>query len=170
LPGFGSTTTGAEHWIVSVGFLVESLRQYVGDNPAHERMKLLIPYPAPLGIVRRIWESVARLEGGQLENAGTEPRFEKFRVDSYDLSAAFDRVVSLARDSKRPTAFAPFGPKPISAAMCLYAIAKGCAVYYPQPTVYHPNYAIGIRGNDPAKAITTYWVKHEGENLYAVTP
>jgi hypothetical protein len=164
LPVFGASISEGEHWIVSVGFLVESLHQYLGDNPDHERMKLLIPYPAPLGILRRTWESVARLE--QLENAGSKPRFEKFRVDGIDMSSSFDRIVSLARASERPTAFAPFGPKPVSAAMCLYASAKECAVYYPQPTVYHPNYAIGIGGSEPARAVNAYWVKHDGENLY----
>ena len=79
LPGFSGSSNRSEHWIVSVGFLVESLRQYLGDNPDHERMKLLISFPAPLGILRRTWESVARLEGGQLESREGKPRFEKFR-------------------------------------------------------------------------------------------
>jgi hypothetical protein len=168
LPGFAGTIGGGENWIVSMGFLVESLRQYVGDNPDHERMKLLIPYPAPLANMRRTWESAARLEGGQLESGEGEARFEKFRVDAFDMSSSFDRIVSLAGASKKPTAFAPFGPKPTSVAMCLYAIEKDSPVYYPQPTVYHPNYAIGIRENDPEKAVTAYWIKHEGENLYRV--
>lgn len=52
--------------------------------------------------------------------------------------------------------------------MCLYAMQKNSAVYYPQPTVYNPNYAIGISQNNPLTAINAYWIKHEGENLYAV--
>ena len=151
---------------MSVGFLVESLRQYLGDNPDHERMKLLIPYPAPLAILRRTLESLVRLEGGQLESQEGNPRFEKFRVDTLDMSSTFDRIVSLAGATRRRAAFAPFGPKPTSAAMCLYAAAKGSPVYYPQPTIYHPNYAIGIRENDPDKAVTAYWIRHEGEDLY----
>jgi hypothetical protein len=166
LPGFTGTMGRDEHWIVSVGFLVESLRQYLGDNPEHERMKLLIPFPAALAILRRTWESVAKLEGGQLECGN--PRFEKLRVDPLDMSSAFDRIVSLARGTQKVTAFAPFGPKPTSAAMCLFASAKGSPVYYPQPTVYHPSYAMGIRENDPEKAVTAYWVKHDGQNLYTV--
>ena len=62
LPGFrGSGTTRAQ-WVVSVGFLVESLRMYVGEDP-NANMKLLIPFPAPLSALRRTWESVANLEG-----------------------------------------------------------------------------------------------------------
>lgn len=168
LPGFSGEMNRREQWIVSVGLLVESLRQYLGDNPGHERMKLLIPFPAPLGVLRRTWESVARLEGGPLEHGEAKPRFEKYRIDTLDMSSTFDRIVSLARDSPNPTAFAPFGPKPTSAAMCIYAVAKGSAVYYPQPTVYNPNYAIGIRHDDPVAAVNAYWIRHEGEDLYTV--
>jgi hypothetical protein len=170
LPGFCGEVLNKdkEQWIVSVGLLVETLRQYLGDNPGHERMKLLVPFPAQLSIQRRSLESVARLEGGKLQSDKRNPRFEKFYVDSYDMSSTYDRIISIAQNSQKPIAFAPFGPKPISVAMCLYAVARECAVYYPQPTVYNPNYAIGIRDNDPLKAISAYWIRHEGEDLFAI--
>jgi len=165
LPGFGgqgaADMVGAQ-WVVSVGFLVESLRLYVGGNPA-EKMKLLIPFPAPLSALRRTWEAVANLERDHPNG-----RFEKFRVETLDMSAAFDRIRSIAGDPEKPLAFAPFGPKPTSAAMCLYAMQRGSSVHYPQPTVYHPEYSLGIRNNDPASAVSAYWIKHEGENLYAI--
>lgn len=159
LPGFASSET-PELWIVSVGFLVESLRKYVGDNPK-ERMKLLIPFPAPLAVLRRTWCSVAELENGHL---GT--RFEMFRVDTLDMSGAFDRIKALAGDPPKRLAFAPFGPKPTAAAMCLYTLKRDASVHYPQPTVYHPEYSKGIRNNSPSSAVSAYWVKHEGEFLY----
>lgn len=162
LPGFGGTVTSGMQWVVSVGFLVESLRLHVGGDP-NAKMKLLIPFPAPLSALRRTWESVANLERDH-----NDGRFEKFRVETLDMSAAFDRIRQLAGNPEKPLAFAPFGPKPTSAAMCLYAIQKGSSVHYPQPTVYHPEYSRGIRNNDPATAVSAYWVKHEGENLYAV--
>jgi hypothetical protein len=161
LPGFGGS--GANEgalWVVSVGFLVESLRMYVVGNP-NEKMKLLIPFPAPLSAMRRTWEAIANLEGDQ-----SVVRFEKFRVETLDMSAAFNRIRSLAGTPEKHLAFAPFGPKPTSAAMCLYAIQKDSSVHYPQPTVYHPEYSRGIRNDDPATAVNAYWVKHEGENLY----
>lgn len=162
LPGFGGTGTKSAQWVVSVGFLVESLRKYVGDAQ-NERMKLLIPFPAPLAALRRTWESVANLERDH-----NEGRFEKFRVETLDMSAAFDRIRQLAGNPQKALAFAPFGPKPTSAAMCLYAMQRDSSVHYPQPTVYHPEYSRGIRNNDRAEAVSAYWVKHEGENLYAV--
>lgn len=162
LPGFGGAGSKPEQWIVSVGFLVESLRHYVGDNP-HEKMKILIPFPAPLAALRRTWKSVA-----DLEQAHSDDRFDKYRVDTLDMSAAFDRINSLAGNPPRSLAFAPFGPKPTSVAMCLYALQRDSSVHYPQPTVYHPDYSSGIRSNDPMKAVSAYWIKHEGEFLYSV--
>ncbi len=160
LPGFGGSATTEEMWIVSVGFLVEKLRRYVGDHPNRE-MKLLIPFPGPLGVLKRTWESIANLE-----REHSSSRFEKFRVETLDMSAAFDRIRSLAGNQGKPIAFAPFGPKPTSAAMCLYAIQKDSSVHYPQPTVYHPEYSKGIRNGDPGSAISAYWIKHDGESLY----
>jgi hypothetical protein len=162
LPGFGGTRATPELWVVSVGFLVESLKKYVGGNP-EEKMKLLIPFPAPLAAVRRTWQSVANLEQGH-----TDERFEKYRVDTFDMSSAFNRIRSLAGNPPKILAFAPFGPKPTSAAMCLYAMQTDSSVHYPQPTVYHPDYTKGIRKNDPSTAIGAYWIKHESEFLYAL--
>jgi len=160
LPGF--LGSGADHklWIVSVGFLVESLRRFLGDNP-DLKLKVLVPFPAQLAILRRTWESVF-----ELEKDPPGARFENIRVDTLDMSEAFERIVTLARNVADPPAFAPFGPKPISAAMCLYAIEHDCPVYYPQPTVYHPEYTKGIRESEPKRAVNAYWVKHDGENLY----
>lgn len=162
LPGFGGTRNKPELWVVSVGFLVESLRQYVGGNP-QDKMKILIPFPAPLTVLRRTWQSVAYLEQGY-----TDDRFDKYRVETLDMSAAFDRIYSLAENPKKTVAFAPFGPKPTSAAMCLYALQRESSVHYPQPTVYHPEYSKGVRNNDPASAVSAYWIKHEGEFLYKI--
>lgn len=163
LPGFGAAVTSGTQWVVSVGFLVESLRLHIGSDP-NVKMKLLIPFPAPLSALRRTWESVANLERDH-----NDGRFEKFRVEPLDMSAAFDRIRQLAGNPEKPLAFAPFGPKPTSAAMCLYAMQRqGSSVHYPQPTVYHPEYSCGIRNNNAATAVSAYWVKHEGERLYAI--
>lgn len=161
LPGFGATTNEKRQWIVSVGFLAESLNRYLGDHP-EERMKLLIPFPGPLDSTRRIWEAVTSLNKNTRDG-----RFEMTRIDTIDMSSAFDRIESLARQAKA-VAFAPLGPKPISAAMCLYSLQRDASVHYSQPTIYHPEYTKGIYKNDPNRAINAYWIKHEGENLYEI--
>ena len=162
IPGFGSTLTH-EHWVVSVGFLVESLRNYLSSNPT-ERMRVLVPFPSSLTSTRRTWEAVANLQQDH-----EDERFEKFRVDPLDISSAFERICSIAGDTPIPLSFAPFGPKPTSVAMCLYATQRGTSVYYPQPLIYNPDYSVGIYGNSPIDAIHAYWIKHDSENLYALS-
>lgn len=163
LPGFGGEPSEQENLIVSIGFLVESLREYFSKSTNLGQVKMLIPFPAPLSALKRTWESIANIE----RERDNSP-FEKYRIGTLDMSSAFDRIVSLASTSQTPTAFAPFGPKPTAAAMCLYAIQKQSAVYYPQPTVYRPDYSRGIRNDDPASAVSAYWIKHERENLYEI--
>lgn len=166
IPGFGgSGSNKPEQWVVSVGFLVESLRREIKDNPGHQ-VKLLIPFPAPLAALRRTWKSISELE----ESYENHHQFEKFRVDTLDMSAAFDRIYSLANNPPKRLVFAPFGPKPTAAAICLYAMQRDeiSSVLYPQPTVYHPDYSKGIRNGTPATAVSAYWVKHEGEFLYKI--
>lgn len=164
LPGFGGQyTEKKENLIVSIGFLVESLNNYLSNATDLGKISVLIPFPAPLSVLRRTWESVANLEYDKESS-----RFNKKRLDTLDMSTAFDQISNLSNNPDYRTAFAPFGPKTFSAAMCLYALQTDSAVYYPQPTVYHPEYSIGIRNNDPSTAINAYWVKHDGLNLYTV--
>lgn len=159
LPGFGGIEK-PDYWIVSVGFLMESLRREIKENPANQ-IKILIPFPAPISILKRTWHSIAQLEDGF-----DKSRFDKHRVDTLDISAAYDEIHRIA--GQKSIAFAPFGPKTTSVAMCLYSLNNPdkTSVFYPQPMIYHPNYSIGIRNNTPETAITGYWIKHEGELLY----
>jgi hypothetical protein len=160
LPGFASPSSDPEMWIVSIGFLVESLRYHFGSNP-NSPVKLLMPFPAPLGSVRRMWESVEGLRQNHVA-----ARFSEHRVDGLDMSAAFDRIVILSKNLDDRVAFVPFGPKPISAAMCLHALHSSASVHYAQPTVYHPEYSRGVLDGDASRAIAAYWIKHDRELLY----
>jgi hypothetical protein len=85
------------------------------------------------------------------------------------MSSAFDRIVSLSRESDSSLSFAPFGPKPLSAAMCLFAFQRDCAVYYPQPRIYNPDYSVGVGTLEGKRAIFGYWLKHNETELYNVT-
>lgn len=161
LPGFLGTGK-KELLVAAVGFMVESLQEHLSGNEAHKAVQLLIPFPAPPSSIRRSWQSVFTLHTGR-----NSEKFEKHRVDANDMSAAFDRICSLGRDVDA-VAFAPFGPKPISAAMCLYADQCDSAVHYPQPHGYSPNYSMGVAAVNGKPHVNAYWIKHSGENLYAV--
>lgn len=161
LPGFPGTVNTDELLVVGVGFMVESLQQHFTEMVKHEAIKMLIPFPAPLSAVRRAWESVYNLESHR-----SDKKFSEYQVDALDISAAFDRIRSIVSDRTAPLAFAPFGPKPVSAAMCLYAMQSNSVVYYPQPKVYHPDYSRGVQVVEGKRAVYGHWIKHAGEFLY----
>jgi len=161
LPGFLGTEK-KELLIAAVGFMVESLQDHLSGDAAHKAVQLLIPFPAPPSAVRRSWQSVFTLHTGR-----NSEKFEKHRVDANDMSAAFDRICSLGRDVDA-VAFAPFGPKPISAAMCLYADRRDSAVHYPQPHGYHPAYSSGVAIVNGKPLVNAYWIKHGGDDLYTI--
>lgn len=164
LPGFppDSDDERDELLFVGLGFLVEGLQRHIASIKKHKSIHVLVPFPAPLAASRRTWEAVHRLESERHED-----KFANYRIGAHDLAATFDRIRSLHTDAALKAAFAPFGPKPISAAMCLYAIQQqSCAVYYPQPEVYHPDYSKGVGEIDGKPAIHAYWIKHGGNFLY----
>ena len=163
LPGFGGDiSTQKENLIVSIGFLVESLKNYLTTASGLGKVSVMFPFPSPLSVQSRAWEAVANLEK-DIDNK----LIDKYRLDTIDLSTAFDYIVSISKNSEFKVSFAPFGPKTFSVAMCLYAIQKDSAVYYPQPTVYHPDYSIGIKNNEPSEAVNAYWIKQGGINFYS---
>jgi hypothetical protein len=155
LPGFEGNAAEPEMLIVGAGFMVESLQQRLSDMVQHESIKILIPFPASLSALRRSWDTVLKMNYQR-----PSAKFENFRVHAHDMSAAFDRIVSLSSGSVGYPAFGPFGPKPMSAAMCLYALQRNSTVYYPQPTAYDPDYSKGTN------AVLGYWIKYKGERLY----
>ncbi len=169
LPSFRPADPDAEkqaqtRLIVNIGFLPNGLVAHLGGPADERKIDLLIPFPAPAETVRRIWKAVWALR------RPTDIRIREVRVAANDLSEAFNVILSLVPEGTGLVSFAPFGPKPISAAMCLYATLTGCPVYYAQPKVYRPNYSIGVARVDGNPAINGYWIKHEGRSLYALPP
>ncbi len=146
--------------IVNMGFMPDGLVSHL-EGPAEERqIDLILPFPAPVAAVQRSWQSVWAL------SSSPDKRFNEFRVGANDLSEAFQLIVSLLPSDSNLVSFAPFGPKPISAAMCLYASLTGSPVYYAQPKVYLPNYSLGISTVGNQQEIYAYWIKHSGNKLY----
>ncbi|WP_206170940.1 hypothetical protein [Phragmitibacter flavus] len=162
LPGFLGKEFRSDVLVASVGFMVESLQDYLSSAEAHPAVQLLIPFPSSPTSVRRAWESIISLQSNR-----SGDKFVKHRIDANDMSMAFDRICSLSR-SVESVAFAPFGPKPISAAMCLYAVQCESAVHYPQPESYHPDYSVGVASVSGKPFVNGYWIKHDGINLYSV--
>lgn len=138
LPGFGLVGENPEELIISVGFESLGLPQLLGEYRDKRRL-VLVPFPPGQPYSRRIWQTVM--------NIGHPGDADLKRVPALDVFEALDVMrEDTGPDiaSRVPPALAPYGPKPISIAMCLYAIGLGCPVFYTQPRIYHPDYTIGV--------------------------
>ncbi len=141
--------------IVNVGYSPMGLQSEVDQGNPGLPIKLIFPFPAPLRSVQRAWEFVRRLQ----KIRGLEG-FDIYLTEARDVSDAFDRLLSLTDNGSLKSILAPFGPKPISVAMCLFAVLTDSVVSYSQPTVYHPDYSAGIN------QIYGYWLRLNGADLY----
>lgn len=88
------------------------------------------------------------------------------RVEAYDCVDAFEHIAQLCDQGKRPCILAPYGPKPISLAMALYASLSQDVVLYTQPTAYDPYYSTGIGRIDGQINAHAYLLRSRGKNLY----
>lgn len=83
-----------------------------------------------------------------------------------DVSSAYSQMLQIVGSDRNISALAPLGPKPISLAMALLAIRRNFPVYYSQPTVYNPQYSVGLGIRDGVSACFGYFVKMAGRTLY----
>lgn len=149
--------------IVNVGFMPGGLQEHLRSDDAEQDLFLILPIPARASTSRRVWDSAMKV--GRDWNGN--PSAVHFRRNPpNDMSGAFDLIKTTA--SGGAISLAPFGPKPISAAMCLFATLSNSPVYYAQPKWYEPDYTKSAQVDDQGCVdITAYWIKHDGESLYS---
>ena len=128
--------------------------------------RLLFPFPASPNSVARNWDFARLLEpvpGNSSQNITL--------IDALNVPDTFDKLVSITGEGSTYSILAPFGPKPMSLAMCLFASAfsghpRHPSVFYTQPTIYNPDYSTGVKQKDGQPAITAYCIRLNGNNLY----
>jgi hypothetical protein len=159
-PGYGKAAGNA--LVIGVGFEPLGLEAHVeqGDLP----VRLLLPFPSPAAASRRSWE-FARL----LQKNRKPEHVRVHRIHPLDPSDTFDRLVALTNRGASPVVLAPYGPKPMSLGMCLYARLTNSPVYYTQPTVYSPEYSVGVRSEDGNPAVYGYLVRIHGRDVFELT-
>ncbi|MBC8432538.1 MAG: hypothetical protein H8D96_11530 [Desulfobacterales bacterium] len=152
--------------IVGLGYEPLGLPQILKEgNFAGESIRLLFPFPAtPAGYLRN-WEFVRNLDSevGPYQH-------DPVRVNGYDLSGIFDYIRAITDHGREYAVFAPYGTKPMSLAMCLYAIynTEKAAVYYTQPLSYNPRYSTGIKMVDGIPETYAYCLRLNRRNLYTL--
>lgn len=165
LPLFSGSYSAAapQMMIINAGFEGLGLQEQVDHGEAHLPIKVLVPFPVPPQASRRTWELVRRLQKYRAHDA-----FRIYRTDSKDVGDAFDRLLSLTESGARQAILAPFGPKPISVAMCIFATRTESQVFYTQPTVYHPHYSSGVAQVAGLPAVWAHCVRLGGKDYYSL--
>jgi hypothetical protein len=169
IPGFQGLSTGSEKpkkLIVGLGYEPLGLPQIIKEGKYHpEIIRLLFPFPAtPAGYLRN-WDFVRNLE-----NEFSPYQYEPLRVNGYDVSEVFDCILSLTDNGQEYTRFAPYGTKPMSLAMCLYAIfnQEKSDIYYTQPQSYNPNYSTGVKYVNDVPETYAYCIRLKNKDLYSL--
>ncbi len=157
LPLFSGEGHEAENLIIGVGFDPKGILHKLSLDGHGIPIKLLFPFPAPLASVRRAWEFVRNVEKGRIREG---ENLEVIRVEAKNPSDTFDSLCTLTNQGKRKIELAPFGPKAVSVAMCLFATLTESEVFYTQPKKYAPDYSEGVSD------IFAYAIKLDGYSFY----
>lgn len=155
--------------IIGVGYQSLRLHEIVSEfhvDPNH--IELLLPFPSTQPGFTKNWEFIRQLKVqlGQLHDRSIK------RVPITNTSIAFDRIVGITNKGATAAVLAPFGPKPVSLAMCLYGIYCQdknipVAIGYTQPQVYSDEYAIGTAiGSDGNPNIHAFCIQLNSKNIY----
>jgi len=151
--------------IVGIGYLALGLPDVIKSNFNDIDVEMLFPFPPGPPSYQRNWSVVLKLEKEISVNSG-ENRKEPIRVSAKDVSETFNHIEALTNGGQRNTLFAPFGPKPISLAMCLHAYKTGAPVFYTQPSVYNPDYSHGISLCNGKYETYAYCIKLNNKQYY----
>jgi hypothetical protein len=176
LPGFsGPLPPSGDQLVVSVGFeplSISSLIRVYRDST--REIKFLLAFSPGPYMNRRQWLTLRESAsvGGARQPNGQEIEV----VSAWDVEQVYlmleqwnsDCVSRLSRKRKggrqstksSGLALAPFGPKPHSLGMALFAMKYRCGMYYTQPKAYNPSYSVD------AGPTWAYVVKWRGTPCY----
>lgn len=169
LPGFRISPRDEDNRkvVVGIGYEPLGLPDLVDSGRFDEdQMNFLFPFPAQADRVARNWRFIR----GIFPNPDSG-RLSVTRVDGINVPEVFQALSGIGEDGEQGLILAPFGPKPVSLAMALYAakhsqVPNQTGVYYTQPTYYNPEYSSGVRKVGGRTALNTYCIKLDGQLVY----
>lgn len=142
--------------IVGVGFMPFGLPDLLLSNYNATPVKFLFPFPPGPPNYQRTWEFVRKIE----KSFSFKTSDNIIRLSSNNMPDAYQYITRETDNGKKSVIFAPYGPKPISLAMCIYATLNNSLVFYTQPTHYSLEYSTGI------KDTFAYAIILDSKNLY----
>lgn len=169
LPGFRLSVDNDENRkvVIAIGYEPLGLPDLVESRKFDEAtISFLFPFPAQPDRINRNWRFIREI----FPNVDSQRLIIK-RVDGVNVPEVFDVLTDLGDQGETGLTMAPYGPKPVSLAMALYAAKhssgdKATGVYYTQPTYYNPHYSNGIRVVRGIPSVSCYFVKIDGNFVY----
>lgn len=147
--------------IIGIGFEPFALADLLSDHTSVEiSVKMMLAFPTTPQAYRRSLDFIR-----SIQEVVPRPDYKRLVVDANNVSDTFDII---ARNTQGQAILAPYGPKPMSLAMCLYAINNPASVevMYSQPTVYNPDYSEGIAEDTNGHAQIYAYCIRKGRNDY----
>ena len=151
--------------IVGLGFEAPGLIQVLEGGDVRN-VEFLFPLPAPPPFFGRNWDSLRHAS-----HSINAKRISTTGISAVNMPTVFEQLCASAQRGNRRAVLAPYGPKPVSLAMCLYALAVGperASVIYTQPKHYHPQYSHGVASDASGPVVYAYPVRLGGKNLFTI--
>jgi hypothetical protein len=143
LPGFGGKLAGdGGNLVIAIGFEALGLRSLIMSHyrEVNRSLHIILSFPAAIETVRRQWNTLREI----MEDDPTNLRSSNLAViATWDAEHVFRTLVTWAGE-RSLVSLAPFGPKPHTLAMALFAVKYDASLWYTQPKVYHPEYSRGV--------------------------
>jgi hypothetical protein len=152
LPGFPFPVNSSNEMLVmSVGYEQLGMRGLIESYSEIFPPKFILSISGDVDAVRRQWATLRLVHS--VRPLKSERDVEV--IAAWDAERVFERLSIWSKDVDSMV-LAPFGPKPHSLGMALFAHARDFPMVYTQPTVYDPDYS---RGEGET---TCYLVKWDG--------
>ncbi|NBB80970.1 MAG: hypothetical protein GVY36_16245 [Verrucomicrobia bacterium] len=176
IPSFVSLDDRTSHDVafVGVGFHTHSLLELFGEDKS-KSLQLMFPFPPGPPGIHRNWKFVQEVEMKvQKDESLSEDAdpINYLHLDATDVSQAFDALKIVTSNGTKTSVMAPYGPKPFSLAMCLFAIACERAgqpeipMWYSQPQKYAVEYTKDAAYRRDQIDTWLYGIRRDGSFLY----
>ncbi|MGX1101171.1 hypothetical protein [Amorphus sp. MBR-141] len=173
LPSFAGDAPRSRHGslIIGIGFEPTGLDALLADQPS-DAIRLIFPFPPGPPGHQRNWMFVKSIEELTSKKQIDPP--DRVHIHMYDCPQIFDALCEMTDGGRISSALAPYGPKTVSLAMCLFALAAEKAqraavpVYYAQPLRYALDYTAGAAMRGDAPDAVGYCLRLAGRDLYRV--
>lgn len=141
LPGYAAPLPPRGNTLViSVGFELLNIRSLLEVyRDKKKTTKIILPFPPDGWSARRPWNTLKQLVSDDAKNI-TKNTLEI--VAAWDAEQVYKTLERWHQDADGLT-LAPFGPKPHSLGMALFANKYDAGLYYTQPKAYNPDYSKG---------------------------